>query len=566
MNRKKNKFRYRHLSRYGEIVSILIKYGFGDILSRINIEKYLSAWKNIFRKVSPDSAKIAELSRWDRITLALEELGPTFIKLGQFASNRPDILPVELLKSLEKLQDSVPPFDENLAIKIVEEELQRKIDSIFSNFSLKPFASASIAQVHKATLLDGREVAVKIQRPNVVDIISVDLEIMRHIASLMERYLTGIKPFEPVKLVDEFANAIKKELDFTNEALHILHFKRIFVKDPTIHIPDLYSDYSTKRVLTTEFIKGIKISQVEKLFEAGYNPVEIARRGANAILKQIFEYGFFHADPHSGNILVTDNNVICFLDLGMTGTLTPRVRKLLKRIIIGIVRQNPTLIISTLEEMAGRELKYSDELEYEIFEMIQEYSPRAIGSINIGEILNRLFNIMITYQIKIMPGFYLLIKAMVTIEGIGYKLNPDFNMIEYLEPFVKKIIKEQYSLMGILQEGEEIGLDFFTFIKSFPSEVKKILQMLKAGQMKFEFEHIGLYPITKKIDQAVNRLVYGLVLASLIIGSSIVIHSAIPPKIYGLPIIGIIGFLTAGIMGFGLIISIIWKEKIKGDK
>lgn len=553
---RKNRFSYRHLGRYGEIAGVLVKYGFGDLLSRINIERYLSAGERIFRKI-PQARQHHGISRWDRVRLALEELGPAFVKLGQFAGNRPDMLPADLIASLEKLQDAVPPFDGKVAAGIVEKELGKKIDGLFSSFSMTPFASASIGQVHRAKVPDGREVAVKVQRPHIQDVIGVDLEIMHHIASLMEKHVQGMGAFEPRRLVDEFGSAIRKEIDFTVEAMHIQHFTRNFHSDDTVCIPEVFLDYSSRRVLTTEFIDGLKVTRLDALYKAGLDPKEIARRGAAAVLRQIFIHGFFHADPHAGNILVKGDNVICFLDLGMTGILTPTSRQRLCSIIVGVVQQNPQKIVTALAEMSYRQLEHRDELEYEVSELIQEYGSRSLSAINVSEVLNRLSQIVAAYHIRIMPGFYLLVKAIVTIEGIGYRLDPQFNMMEHLEPFVRQMIRRQYDPLQIIREGGEVAGDLLHLLRDLPSEIRELLQLIKAGQVRFEFEHRGLDPITRKFDQVINRLVFGLVLASLVIGSSIVILSDIPPTLYGLPVIGLAGFIAAGLMGFWLLISIL---------
>jgi ubiquinone biosynthesis protein len=557
---QRQRIHYRHISRYGEIASVLVKYGFGDLLSRLNIEKYLSVGKRLFRV--KQRKHIEAISRWDRVRMALEELGPTFIKLGQFASNRPDVLPPELIASLERLQDSVPPFPEHEAVMIVENELGKPVWELFEHFSETPIASASIAQVHKATLKSGQEVAVKVQRPRIHDQVLTDLEIMYHLAALLEKHIQGIEVINPRQLVDEFSNAIKKELDFTTESMHIDHFTNNFKDDPTVYIPRVYREYASKKVIVTEFIHGIKISNVHELLEAGLDPKEISSRGANAVLKQIFEHGFFHADPHAGNILVKEGNVICFLDLGMTGILTPSARERLSSIIVGIANRNPQRIVNTLYDMSNYQLERKEDLEYEIAELIEEYASRTLGQINIGEVLNRLSKLLIVHRLRIIPGFYLLVKAVVTMEGIGFRLNPGFNMMEHLEPFAKKLINEQFGPLHLAHEGIETVQDLFFLFRDLPSETRDIIQLVKNGRVRIEFVHRGLDPVLRKFDQLVNRMVFGLVLASLVIGSSIVVLSNIPPKIYGLPVIGIGGFLAAGLMGFWLLISILRHEKM----
>lgn len=551
---------YRHIGRYGEIVTVLVKYGFDDLLFRLNIERYLTAGKRFFR-VKP-KARVQEYSKWDRIRMAIEELGPTFVKLGQFASNRPDILPAELVTSLETLQDGVPPFPEQDAVRIVESELGKPVQVLFKEFCEKPFASASMAQVHRAVLIDGSVVAVKVQRPRLAENVNTDLEILYHLASLIEKHYPNLEVFNPIQLVNEFSNAIKKELDFTIEASHIDHFAHNFKDDPTIHIPTVYHQFTSKKVITTEFIHGIKITNVNELVNAGMNPKEVAARGASIVLKQIFVHGFFHADPHAGNILVTAGSIICFLDLGMTGILTPTSRERLSSIIIGVASRNPQKIVKTLYDMSEQQLERKEDLEYEIAELIEEYASRSISTVNIGEILNKLSFLLAVHKLKIIPGFYLLVKAVVTIEGIGYKLDPDFNMMEHLEPFAEHLAKEQFGALHLAKEGVETVQDLFFLLRDFPAESRELIQVIKWGKLKIGFEHRGLDPMLRKFDQLVNRLVFGLVLTSLVIGSSIVVLSKIPPTIYGLPIIGIIGFIAAFVMAFWLLISILRHESM----
>jgi ubiquinone biosynthesis protein len=551
---------YRHIGRYGEIVSVLVKYGFDDLLFRLNIERYLTAGKRLFR--FKPKVRVQEYSKWDRIRMAIEELGPTFIKLGQFASNRPDILPAELVTALESLQDGVPPFSEQDAVKIVESELGKPVQVLFKEFCEKPFASASMAQVHRAVLTDGKVVAVKVQRPRLAENVNTDLEILYHLASLIEKHYPNLEVFNPIQLVYEFSNAIKKELDFTIEASHIDHFAHNFKDDPTIHIPKVYHHLTSEKVITTEFIQGIKITNLNELVNAGMDPKEVASRGASIVLKQIFVHGFFHADPHPGNILVTTDCVICFLDLGMTGILTPTSREKLSSIIIGVASRNPQKIVKTLYDMSEQQLERKEDLEYEIAELIEEYASRAISTINIGEILNKLSFLLAVHKLKIIPGFYLLVKAVVTIEGIGYKLDPDFNMMEHLEPFAEHLAKEQFGALHIAKEGVDTLQDLFFLFRDFPAESRELIQVIKWGKLKIGFEHRGLDPMLRKFDQLVNRMVFGLVLAALVIGSSIVVLSKIPPTIYGLPVIGIIGFLAAFVMAFWLLISILRHESM----
>ncbi|MFP4012814.1 MAG: ABC1 kinase family protein [Chitinispirillaceae bacterium] len=559
ISKRKGSIAYRHIGRYSEIASVLVKYGFGDLLSRLNIERYLSATNRLFRS---KKKRFKGVSRWDRVRLALEELGPTFIKLGQFASNRPDVLPPELIASLESLQDAVPPFPESAARNLIESELGKKVEEIFTTFESTPFASASMAQVHKAILKDGTVVAVKVQRPRISEMIAVDLEIMYHIAHLVEKHIQAWEAFRPVQLVDEFANALRKELDFQTEALHFEHFRKNFEDDPTVYIPPVYNEFTTRKVITTEFVDGIKITNIKALLAGGRDPKEIARRGAQVVLKQIFKHGFFHADPHPGNILIKEGNVICLLDLGMTGILTPTSREHLSGIIIGVANRDAQRIVRTLYEISGQQTRRGDDLEYEVAELIQEYASRALGQINVGEVLNRLSKLLVVHRLRLIPGFYLLVKALVTMEGIGYKLDPDFNMLEHLEPFARRLIHEQFSPLHLAHEAYQTTQDFLYLLRDLPSESRDIIQLIKSGKVHIEFEHRGLEPMARKFGQVINRLVFGLVLAALVVGSSIVVLSNIPPHFYGMSVIGLVGYMGAGVMGFWLLLTILRHERM----
>ena len=543
---------YRYFGRYREIASVLVKYGFGGVLSRLNAENILSAGGRLFRG---ERKWIKELSRWDRVRLVLEELGPTFIKLGQFASNRPDILPPDLVAELETLQDNVAPFPQEESCARVESELGRPLSELFAHFEPAPFASASMAQVHRARLHDGTPVAVKVQRPGISELISVDLKIMHALARMIEKHVHGAEYFNPAQLVDEFSGAIRKELDFNIEAAHFDHFRRNFKGDPSVHIPRVFHRLTSRGVLTTEFVNGIKITHTDELTAAGLDPKVIATRGANVVLTQIFEHGFFHADPHPGNILIEEGNIVCFLDLGMVGFLTPSSKTHLGNIIIGIARRDPQRIVRTFNEISGQQIKHRDDLEYALTELIEEYAAKSLGTINVGEMLNSLTRILISFRIKLIPGFYLLVKALVTMEGVGSRLDPEFNMLEHLEPFARKLAHEQFRPTYVARTAFQTAQDLFYLFRDLPAESRDIIQIIKEGRARIECEHRGLDPALKKLDRMINRLVLGVVLAALVVGSSIAMCAHVPPWVHGVPVTGLIGYVAAGVTAFLLLLS-----------
>ncbi len=552
---------YRHINRYRQIITVLIKYGFGDLVSETNLAKYI----NLGKKFIPwkKDKKTESLSRWERVRKVLEELGPTFIKLGQIMSNRPDLLPKELIYELEKLQDSVPQFSGKDAQKLVENELGKPIYEIFKNFETCPIASASVSQVHRAELIDGEEIVVKVQRPGIEHIIEIDLEIMLHFANLTEKYIKGMDILSPINVIKEFEKSIKKEIDFTIEASNIERFGRNFQDDMTIYVPKVYRDYSTKKILTMEFIDGIKVSNIDAILDTGNDPKIIGSRSADLVLKQVFEHGFFHADPHPGNILVLNNNVICFLDFGMMGICLPKHKEYLSNIIVGVVKKDPKIITKSLIKFSYIDnIKNIDELEYQISVLIEQYSYKSLKDLNIGDCLRQLIKLILEFKIKTPPDMYLLMKALITVEGVGRKLDPDFNAVEHIEPFAKKILKERMNPIKLTKDIYLSMIEFAFFLRDFPSEIKTIFEQIKHGQLKLKFEHRGLEPMLKTHERISNRIAFAIVLASLIVGSSLIILSGIPPKWNNIPIIGILGFVAGGIMGFWLLISILRHGKM----
>jgi len=554
---------YRHINRYREIIAILVKYGFGELLAKLELQKHLDFGKGFV--LGKGAAEIAAASHWERVRMALEELGPTFVKFGQIMSTRPDMIPHELIPELEKLQDRVPPFSTEDAKQIIEEELGSPIGSIFKDFTDSPIAAASIAQVHKAVLPDGEEAAVKVQRPGIDRIIEVDLEIMLHLASLIKKHFREELDWDPVEIVEEFTRVIRKEQDFRIEAAHIERFAENFQSDMTIHVPQVHRDFSSRKVLTMEFIGGIKVSEITRAKEQEYgiDPKVVAARGADLVLKQIFEHGFFHADPHPGNINVLKDNVICFLDYGMMGTLSARHREDLADILLGIVNKDESKITKTILKISEyRQIVDNEKLESDIAELIELYAYRPLKELEIGRLLHRIARVVEEHRLEGPREFYLLAKALVTIESVGRELDPEFNAVKHAEPFAEKLIVERMSPRKLIEDFYLTALEARLLLRDLPSEARDIITLVKHGEAKIKFEHKGLDPMLKTLDQTNNRMVFAIVLASLVIGSALIVLSGVPPKWHEIPVIGIIGFLGAGIIGFGLLFSILRHGKM----
>ncbi len=552
---------YRHTNRYLEIIKVLIKYGFADLVAQSGLENIFDFGRKIvFRKAD---SEITRLSRWQRIRLVLEELGPTFIKFGQIMSTRADLIPLPLIQELAKLQDSVPPFPGEKAIGVVEQELGRPVSEIFENFSPEPVAAASIAQVHKATLIGGEDVAVKIQRPGITKTIEVDLEIMLHLAYMMEKHVAEMKSFNIVKIVEEFDNAIHRELNFAIEASNIERFGKYFQKDPTIYVAKCYREYSTKKVLTMEFIEGIKISDIEQLEEHSLDRKLIARRGAELVLKQIFEFRFFHADPHPGNVWVLPGNVICFLDFGMMGTLTRKTGELITNIVVGAVNQDTDKIIRSLLRLCDTEGEVNTrKLDLQITEIIDRYLDQSLKQMDMSALINDLLRIFPENNLIIPSDLFLLARSLLLLQSNGEMLDPDFNVTQQIAPYLKKMMRERLHLRKIAKDLFISSEELIELSRELPLEIREIIEKIRNGTIKIDIEHKGLKPMLDTHERISNRITFSIVIASIIIGSSLLVLSKVPPLWNDIPVIGLIGFLSAGILGFWLLISILRHGKM----
>ncbi len=532
------------LKRTKEIVFVLAKYGFGDIIESLGF--------------SVPFKKKPNLSRSERIRAAVEELGPTFIKLAQILSLRPDLVPLELSKEFEKLQDSVTPEPFEKMKKVVEEEFDSPIEDIFEGeFVL--LASASIGQVYKTKLKSGENVAVKVLKPDIEDKIYADIAILQRFAKLLrEKFL--IYGVDLVKIVDEFAKSIKKELDYNIEGLNLRRFYANFKNNPKIKVPKLYEKYSTKRVLTMEFIEGIKISETEKLEKAGYSLKEITKTGFDLICEQIFDHRFFHADPHPGNLMVSDGKIV-FLDFGIMGRLSEEDQKYFVEMIYYVIKneeEKAALMVLKLSKVQ-KDIDVSS-FKKEMADIISTYFYSSLKQVELRKLIDDMLRVMSRYKIFFKEDNYLLAKSLVTMEGIGKKLYPDFHAAEEIKPFILKVYKKNFSPFSIFRHSHELNKAVLEFLSTAPSDLNEIIYKIKTGNLKIEFEHVGLEEFEKTVEVSFNRLSLSIVIASILIGSSMLLSSKIPPTIKGISLFGIIGFIFAFILGVGLIFTIIRKK------
>ncbi|MEE8430943.1 MAG: AarF/UbiB family protein [Candidatus Desulfatibia sp.] len=552
---------YRHLSRYRQILAILFKYGFGDLIELLKIEQYIEVGLQLISSKRRD--RMEKLSRAQRVRMAIEELGPTYIKLGQVLSTRSDLVPVHFIKELAKLQDNVPPFDFSEVRGIIEAEFGVPLKDLFEFFDEASFASASIGQVHRARLADGETVAVKVQRPGIKKIIEVDLEIMLHLATLMERNIEEMSLYRPAKIVEEFARTLEKEIDYTIEATSMERFGQNFLTDPSVYVPKVFRDTSSQRVLTMEFMEGIKISDIDRIDKAGYDREIITVRGADFFLKQVFEHGFFHADPHPGNIFVLPENVICLLDFGMTDSVDRQTREEFVDLIDSVVHKHESRAAQALLRLTSWDHEPDIRLlEKDVADFMGQHLYKPLKDIEIGKLLNRLLELVSRHRLLIPPGIFLMMKTLTTVEGVGLMLNPDFDMIRQTAPFIEQVKLARFYPGRIAGDIIKLGSDMLEFVHRFPKDLLEIMRLIRRQKLAVQMEHKGLETMLATHDQISNRISFSIIIAALIIGSALIVISAIPPLFYGISLIGIIGFLAAAIMGIWLLVAILRKGRL----
>lgn len=552
---------YRHLSRYRQILAILFKYGFGDLIELLKIEQYIEVGLQLISSKRRD--RMEKLSRAQRVRMAIEELGPTYIKLGQVLSTRPDLVPAQFIEELAKLQDNVPPFGFSEVRRIIEAEFGAPLKEFFEFFDETSFASASIGQVHRARLADGEIVAVKVQRPGIKKIIEVDLEIMLHLATLMERNIEEMSLYRPVKIVEEFARTLEKEIDYTIEATSMERFGRNFLADPSVYVPKVFRDTSSERVLTMEFMEGIKISDIDRMDKAGYDREIISVHGADFFLKQVFDYGFFHADPHPGNIFVLPDNVICLLDFGMTDSVDRQTREEFVDLIDSVVHQHESRAAQALLRLTSWDHEPDIRLlEKDVADFMGQHLYKPLKDIEIGKLLNCLLGLISRHRLIVPPGIFLMMKTLTTVESVGLMLNPDFDMVKQTAPFIERVKLARFYPGRIAGDIIKLGSDMLEFVHRFPKDLLDITRLIRQQKLAVQMEHKGLENMLATHDQISNRISFSIIIAALIIGSALIVISAIPPLFYGISLIGIIGFLAAAIMGIWLLVAILRKGRL----
>lgn len=550
----------RSIRRSRQIIRVFITYGFDHLLDLMGLASAVARGRRILRR---NESLIAGMHPAVRVRLALEELGPTFIKLGQLLSTRPDLIPRTYLAELAKLQDSVPPIPFSDITTHLQQELGGRHESLIASIDPEAIAAASIAQVHAATLRDGTRVVVKVRRPGIVETVETDIDLMMAFAHLAERHIPGLSLYDPVGVVREFARTIRREMDLAREGRTIEKFRDNFQGDQTLVFPRVFWEGTSQGVLTMERIDGIKVSDLEALDTAGIDRKLIALSGAEAFLRMVVDHGFFHGDPHPGNVMILPGNRICLLDYGMVGHLDDHLREYLADILLAIVNRDVDGIVSIL--LSSGEITDPVEpqrLRRELAEFIDSYYEVPLKDLEVGKLLLDFIEIITTFRIRLQPDFILLAKALVTVEGMGRQLDPDFDMIQVLKPHMLGVVNKRLDPGQVLKSLNETGRSYLSLLKNFPREIREFIGKLNRNSVKIDLEHRGLERFTRELDKSMNRLSFSLIISALIIGSSIVMQIDRGPKLWGLPLFAFAGYFTAVIIGFWWIIAILRSGKL----
>lgn len=545
--------RIRHYRRYRQVAETLIRHGFGYLVEQLELRPLIPFRRRLFWRGKEAEA----LSLGGRIRTVCESLGPTFVKLGQLLSTRTDLLPLEVTQELARLQDEVPPFPIDDVIAVIETETGRPLEHSFAAFDRTPLAAASVAQVHRAVLHDGAQVVVKVRRPGIESSIETDIEILFSIAHLVKERMSP-ELFDPVSLIRQFARGIRRELDFTIEARNIKRFAYNFQGYPGVKIPKVYWEFTTPRLLVLEYVDGVKIDQAHVLDAWGIDRGELARRTADAFLKQVMIDGCFHGDPHPGNLLVQRDGNLAFLDFGVVGRLDDASMAQLAELFLGFMGNDADRVIKAMARFGalGADTDRAA-LRDDLSDLLDHYYGRSLKDVAISDVVAASMGIAQRHNLKFPPDLLLLGKAFLTLEGVVQRLNPAFSVAEAAAPFAKDLARLRLRPDRLARVVFSDSIDYLEMLARIPAAVDTALDRLNRGETEIAFRHRGLDRLINRIDIVSNRISFSVIIGALIVGSSLIIQTQRGPLLFDLPLLGVLGYVVAGIFGMGLILSII---------
>jgi len=539
-----------HIRRLEEITRTLAKYGFVELIellrgsSNATVRHFVSEF---FPRTPKEPLGV-------RLRMVLEELGPTFIKFGQLLSSRADMLPRDVLEEMEKLQDDVPPF----AYEEVQEILDRELggaSKVFASIDKKPLAAASIGQVHRARLKTGESVIIKVQRPGIEELVEADLVVLANLASWFESHFPETRFYQPAEFVRQFGQTLRRELDFLHEARSAERFRKNFQGDKTIYVPKVYPEFTTKHVLVMEYIEGVKLTRCAS-FPLSRRK-KIVERGSRAVLKEVLVFGFFQGDPHPGNLLVMKNDVIGVVDFGMTGFIDAPTREKTADFFAALIQKDTQKLVDYFLS-AGVISPDSnvEEFKSDLTEVIEQYYDFPIQEMRLDEIVRDLAALIRTYKVRMHPKAMLLLRLLVTLEGVGRRLYPEFNTVTAAKPLVEELLRERARPHYILKKSLGRFSTVSDALAKIPAQFSSVLGKAESGNLDVNIEHHGLEQPVFQLDKTINKVALALIVAALIMASSILMAVQIKPLIYGYSLLGLAGMVVALLLGFTLVASI----------
>jgi len=538
---------YRDAKRLKQIVAALFKSGLGYYIYELKLADHLF-WHQKVEQKKPE-----ELPK--KVRMAMDELGGTFIKLGQLLSLRPDLIPKEYCDEFSKLQDNVSGFSYDDASNIIEKELKHSVDDVFSNLEREPIATASIGQVHKGKLRNGVRVVVKVQRPGIHELMEIDIDLLYHLVELMQKHIKGLEKYNLKGIIDEFKRYTLNELDYLKEGRNIDRFYKNFLGSDTVKVPKVHWDFTTKKVLVMGYVDGVPIDDKEGLKDLGCDVKIISRNLANCFLKQVFEDGFFHADPHPANVFVLSGNKIVLLDYGICGSLSEEMKEKLVEMLISLVHRDINHVVSGFLSVGISEIE-DEGLVNELEMIVEGYADANIDQIDFVHLFSDLVLVARKYNLSLPVDFILLVKAVVTIEGVGRGLNPDFNLSSALHEYVDNLSSMRLRPSHIIKSFVDEVSNFKENVKLVPRQINEILFKLKKGELGVHFERKDLVQLEREIDRSSNRVSLGVIIAALIVASALVLN------VRNGKWLAVVGFLIAIFLTINLFISVIKERRI----
>ena len=550
----------RELPRLREISSVLVRHGLGDLVRRAGIATLLEQAGQVLQW--GEASEIAQLEPHQRARLAFEQLGPTFVKLGQVLSTREDLLPPTWTTELARLHSHVAPVPFDDLLPVVEQALGRSPFEVFGNLEREPYAAGSIAQVHRANLAGGTPVILKIRRPGIEAKIDADLRILEHLAHLVEHEIPEVRRYRPVQVVGQLRGSLERELDLAVEARNTERFARIFADDLDILVPRVYWEWTSSVMNVQEHIEGIRGDDLAAIDKAGLDRKALAARGADAVLKMILVDGFFHADPHPGNVMYLPGNRIALIDFGMVGRLSPVRRRQIVALLAGLARHDEGAMLEVLLDWRRDDIVDEARLAADLGEFAFDYADVQLKDLKIGVLLRRVSAILREHSIVLPVDLALLFKALLSLEGLGRQYDPEFRLIERVKPFLDRAMLEHYQPAEAARRAQETLSDFYGLVTSMPRDLARLIKDARHGRMRVDLDLRRLDSFGLRLHSAINRATIGIMTASLVVGSSIVMTVAEGPTLFGVPLLtffGLFGYLIAFVNSLWIILSI-WRS------